>query len=107
MNKKSAKNKKNIKSRISINKNVITINELAYMIGMKKRLLERLVNLDVIEPVFHGSEFIFSVDLLPRLKKILRLHDELGVAWGSMAMVLGLLDRIDKMQEELNKCIKQ
>lgn len=90
--KKSAKKNKKVKQ-----KNIVTITELSYLFGMRKRLLERLVMLDVIDPLLKEPEFSFSTDLLPRMEKIMRLHNQLGVGWNSMALVLDLLDQIEKM----------
>lgn len=92
MKKTARKNKK-------LRKDLVTIDELSYFFRMRKCLLERLVMLDVIEPFSTEPEYCFSLDLIPRMEKIIRLHHELGVGWNSMALVLHLLDRIEKLEK--------
>lgn len=97
MKKKSPKRKEDILNQ----KDIVTISELAYFMGAQRRILERLVILEVIEPVSSEPEFSFSVEILPHLKKIMRLHHELGVSWSSMGLVLDLLDHIEELESKL------
>jgi hypothetical protein len=41
--------------------------------------------------------------MIPRLKKILRLHDKLGVSWTSMGLVMDLLDQIENLEKQIRK----
>ncbi len=89
------KNKKIEKNQ----KDVITITELSYFLGLRKRFLERLIMLDVIEPLADEPEFSFPIDLIPQIERMIRLHDQLRVGWSSMALVLDLLNRIEEMEK--------
>lgn len=82
---------------------MITITELAYFVGARKQIIERLVRLDVIEPVSSDPEYTFSTEIIPQIKKIIKLHKELGVSWTSMGLVLDLLDKIRTLEDALKQ----
>lgn len=92
-----------MKKALSKNKNAITITELSYFLRMRRRLIERLVMLDLIEPLYDEPEFSFPIDLIPHLEKMIRLHYQLGVGWNSMAFVIDLLNRIEEMEKKIKK----
>lgn len=75
----------------------INVCELAFHFGKTPRLIKRLVDLDLIEPVEVEPELYFSTDIIPKIEKLMRLHYELGVSWPSMDFVLELLDKIDEL----------
>lgn len=83
--------------------NYLTIHEVAFMIGTRSRIVERLVNLELIEPVRTEPEPCFSPDILPRLRRLKRLHDHLGIAWTSMGLVLELMERVHNLESRLEK----
>ena len=93
------RNDKNKKSTAHLTKEIISVNELTCLLGIRKRMVERLVMMDVIEPVCAEPELCFSVKILPTLKKIRRIHYELGVSWTSIKVVLDLMDKIEDMEE--------
>ncbi|MDD5084804.1 MAG: chaperone modulator CbpM [Candidatus Omnitrophica bacterium] len=76
---------------------IITAYDLAFHFGKPPRLIKRLVDLELIEPVEREPELYFSTDIIPKIEKLMRLHYELGVSWPSMDFVLELLDKIDEL----------
>lgn len=92
---------KKAKKTKSAKKEAVTISELSYYFGIRKRLVERLIMLDVLEPLSTEPEFSFPADLIPHIEKILRLHNQLGVSWSSMPLVIELLNRIEEMENQL------
>ena len=80
---------------------VLTLRELAFHIGTNERLIERLIRLELLEPIGEEPETCFSTDILPRVEKLMRLHYSLGVSWSSMDLVLELLDRIEELEDQL------
>lgn len=44
---------------------------------------------------------MYRVEKLPRTRKMLRLHYDLGVGWTSMDLVLRLLDRLAELERRL------
>lgn len=75
--------------------NLVTLHELACLAGTSIRVIERLVRFDVIEPARTEPECFFAVDILPRVARVLRIRENLGVSWSSMGLVLDLLERIE------------
>lgn len=83
------------------NQNVLTLLELAYMVGASQQIIEELLEVELIAPCVQKPEMLFDVELLPRIRKIVRLHFHLDVSFSSMALVLELLDRIDNLEKRL------
>ncbi|MFH1998340.1 MAG: chaperone modulator CbpM [Planctomycetota bacterium] len=79
-------------------KNLVNLRELACLVGTSRRVIERLVWFEVIEPVRTEPEECFPVDILPRVTRILRIREHLGVSWSSMGLVLDLLERIEILE---------
>jgi len=80
---------------------LLTVQEIAFCVGAHRRIIERLVRLEVIEPCRRDPEPCFEPLLMERVRKALRLREELGVAWTSMALVMDLLERIDRLSDAL------
>lgn len=83
---------------------LLSLEQVAMITGTKRRLLKVLVEHELLETYPSKKEEIkVHVDAIEPLKKILRLHYDLGVGWTSMPVVLDLLERIDQLEEKLNK----
>ena len=83
--------------------NYLTIHELAFMTGTRKRVIERLVSLELIQPAKEKPQPCFSPEILPRLRRLMRLHDQLGISWTSMELVLELMERVDYLETRLRQ----
>ena len=81
----------------------LTINDLAYMTGTRKRIIERIVSLELISPCRQDPEPCFEPEIIPIVKRLIRLHHQLGVSWSSMGLVLALLERIDELESRIPK----
>ena len=81
----------------------LTIHELAFMMGRRTQVIQRLVTLELIEPVHTQPEICFSPDIVPRIRRLFRLHDDLGISWTSMDLFLQLLDRLNSLEEQLSE----
>jgi hypothetical protein len=79
----------------------LTVGDIAYLAGAPRRLVERLIELDLVQPLRPGSPPCFSADAVSRVIRIRRIHVELGVSWTSMPLVLDLLDRIRDLEDRL------
>ena len=78
----------------------ITARELALMARTRTRTIERLVYLELVRPVKKEPELQFKSDVVPQIRRMLRLHVELGVGWTSMDVVLKLLDRVERLEQQ-------
>ncbi len=78
----------------------LTAVELAVAAGISTTRLGRLVDIGVIEPDAAGG---FSIVDLARLKRVLRLHRDLGVNLIGAAIISDLVDRLDELEAKLRR----
>ena len=78
----------------------LTVHDLAYVTGLSERVLRRLIALEVIEPDRGAPQLCFRTETVVRVRRMRRLHIELGVSWSSMPLVLTLLDRIEELERK-------
>jgi DNA-binding transcriptional MerR regulator len=75
----------------------LSTSELADAAGISEQHLTRLVRLGLVEPEATG----FTAATAARLRRMLRLHRDLGVTLVGAAIVVDLLERIDRLEREL------
>ena len=76
--------------------------QLAAAVGISPSRLARLIQLGLVEPAEPGpSEFAAAA--AARVKRMLRLHDDLGVDLVGAAIITDLLERLDRMDTELRR----
>ncbi len=89
---------------------LLSFSEAARLAGIHPDLLDRLVTLGLVDPVqsvqlvqaAHASpEPLFEVATVLRIRRILRLRNELGVNWAGIGLVLDLLSRIEELEQEI------
>jgi chaperone modulatory protein CbpM len=78
---------------------LLTVGEVAFLTGASPRLIARIIRLDLVHPAETRPEPRFPVSVVPRVRRMLRMHRQLEVGWTSMALVLELLDRIEKLED--------
>ena len=76
---------------------LLTYEELAIAAGIRPTVLARLIRLGVVEPV-HPESPEFTADTLARVRRMLRLHAQLGVNFTGAAIILDLLDRLHRLE---------
>ena len=79
----------------------LTASELASLVGVREQVVRRMVRLELIQPRRSTPEWRFTPELVPRVRRLVRLHYQLEVSWSSMPMVLDLLDRIEILEARL------
>ena len=80
---------------------MLTVHDLACLTGLSERTLRRLITIEVIEPDERTPEPCFRTEVVVRVRRIRRLHVELGVSWSSMPLVLDLLRRIEDLERHV------
>ncbi len=68
--------------------------------SLRADLIRRLLNLGLIDPVQTRPEPLFDEGTLLRVRRMLRLHHDLGIGWTSLGLVMDLLDRIHELETE-------
>jgi hypothetical protein len=79
---------------------LLTIAELARAGRITRARVERLVQLGVVEPARAGED-AFTVTSAVRLRRVLRLRAELGVDLTGAAIIVDLLERLERLEAEL------
>ena len=74
--------------------------QLAAAVGISPAKLARLIQLGLVEPSEAGPEE-FAAAVALRVKRMLRLHDDLGVDLVGASIITDLLERLDSMEREL------
>ncbi|MCK8602117.1 chaperone modulator CbpM [Desulfoferrobacter suflitae] len=78
--------------------------EVASRCGIHPELIERFVHLGLIDPSGHaGGEFIFRLEVVPLIRKIIRLRNHLGINYAGIGLVLELMTRIEELEEKLQE----
>lgn len=80
---------------------MLTVSELAYLAGTSPEVIEQLLAWDILVPSRTRPEPGFPAELLPQVRRIIRLHAGLGVEWSAMPLILDLLDRIAELEKRL------
>lgn len=78
----------------------LTADELAAAAGISPTMLARLVGLGLIGPVAEGSTE-FTAASARRLRRMLRLRRDLGVNLTGAAILVDLLERLERLEAEL------
>jgi chaperone modulatory protein CbpM len=80
----------------------LTAAELAHAAGIEAPVLELLVRRGFVEPAEPGGD-TFALAALVRLRRMLRLRAELEVSLHAAALIVDLLERVDRMDAELRR----
>lgn len=80
---------------------MLTVHDLSCVTGLSERTIQRLISIEVIEPDERTPEPYFRTEAVVRVRRIRRLHVELGVSWSSMPLVLDLLQRIEELESHV------
>ena len=77
----------------------LTLDTIAAQAGFHPALVERFVELGLLEPVERqGTIMLFDVSAVPRLQTIGRLRQSLGINLAGVAVIVDLLDRFCALQ---------
>lgn len=86
----------------------VSFAELCQSVSLSEELLLELVAHGIVAPV-QGElqeEWLFSVSAVNVISKAARLHRDLAIDWADIALVLRLLEEVDKLRTE-NAMLKQ
>ncbi len=86
-----------------------TLNEVAYRLGLHPELIERFLNLGLIETVEHtgSGEMLFDSGVIPIIRRILRLRNDLGVNYAGIGVILELMSRVEALEARIEKLESQ
>jgi chaperone modulatory protein CbpM len=78
----------------------LTREELAAVCGIHRTTLARLIRGGLIEPAAPGASH-FTATSVWRLRRMLRLHADLGLNLVGAAIVVDLLERLEHLEADL------
>jgi chaperone modulatory protein CbpM len=78
----------------------LTIEELAIATGISRARVARLIRLGLVEPAWPGTSE-FAAATAAQLRRMLRLHADLGVNLIGAAIIVDLLERLERLEAEL------
>ena len=83
----------------------LTLSEVAYHCGLHPELIERLVTIGLVDYVEGdvGGEILFPIDVVPLLRRILRLRNQLGVNYAGIGVILELMARIESLEDHIRE----
>ncbi|MGC8719027.1 MAG: chaperone modulator CbpM [Thermodesulforhabdaceae bacterium] len=82
----------------------IKAEEVAQQCGLHPELIDRFVSLGLIDPVCRDAgdgSWMFDESVVPIVKKIVRLRNELGINYAGIGVVLDLLSRLEALEERV------
>lgn len=85
----------------------VTLLELAYLAGTRREVIEEMLEFELIEPCLREPELCFPVDVLPRVRKLMRLSITLDVDFSALPLLLDLLARIDQLERRLTELARR
>lgn len=77
----------------------LTGEQLAAAVGISRAGLARLIRLGLAEPTAPGADE-YTVATAIRLRRMFRLRGDLGVNWIGAAIIVDLVERLDRLYTE-------
>lgn len=81
---------------------LLSVEDLARATGLHPEQVETFVRFGLLEAVTAGSNAMFPVAAVDRLRCIVRLRRDLGVNLAGVAAILEMRDRMASLQRELD-----
>ncbi|GEM_PF-5516151 len=78
----------------------VTLEGLARMTHLSIASVRRLMQEGLITPI-EGEEALFPQEALRRVAKIERLRNQLQIDLGGIDIILNLMDRLERMEQEI------
>jgi MerR family transcriptional regulator, heat shock protein HspR len=80
-----------------------TLTEVAYGSGLHPELIDRFIRLGLIEFVDRtpDGEMFFDAGVIPLLRRIVRLRNELGVNYAGIGVILELMSQVEALEAHI------
>lgn len=79
---------------------VLPMSEVARLADIHPELLSRLVDFGLLDPVETRPEPLFEVTAVLHVRRIMRIHRDLGVNWHGIGVIMDLINKIDDLEQE-------
>ncbi|MDY0039169.1 MAG: chaperone modulator CbpM [Desulforhabdus sp.] len=82
----------------------VSMSEVASRCGVHPDLIDRFIYLGLIDPIGREEdEFIFRSEVIPLVRKIIRLRNSLGINYAGIGLVLELLKRVEELERRIEQ----
>jgi MerR family transcriptional regulator, heat shock protein HspR len=83
----------------------LTLGEVAYHSGLHPEFIERLVRIGLIDYAARQAdgEVLFQAEVIPLIRRILRLRNHLGVNYAGIGVILELMARIEALETHVRE----
>lgn len=83
----------------------LTISEVACICGVHPELIDRFLRLGLIDSVDcdANGEALFHDEVIPIIRRILRLRNQLGVNYAGIGVILELMARIESLEATIRE----
>jgi DNA-binding transcriptional MerR regulator len=87
----------------------LTSEEVAGRCGIHPDLVDRFMRLGLIDcaGTSPGGDVLFHVDVVPLIRRILRLRNQLGVNYAGIGVILELMSRVEELENQIMKLEKR
>lgn len=82
----------------------VGVTEIADLCNTHAYIINRFVCLGLVDPTGrdeNSEEWIFQREVIPLVRKIIRLRNELGINYAGIGVVLDLLSRIEELEAQI------
>lgn len=83
-------------------KEYVPLFQLCESYSIEDRFFDELQRAGLVEIIIVEEESCLHIDMIDRLEKMIRLHQELKVNIEGIDVVMNLLQKVDRLQHELN-----
>jgi len=80
---------------------LLTLAEVSHNLGLRMQEIERFIELGLIEFEQDNPELLFQAAVIPQIKKMLRIRNDLRINLNGVGVVLDLLDRVSELEEAI------
>jgi DNA-binding transcriptional MerR regulator len=80
--------------------NLILISEVCRHYHLDPSFFELLDEHGLLDMIYQEPEYYLEMDHLPRLEKIIRFQSDLNINLEGVGVIMELLERIERLQEE-------
>ena len=80
---------------------LVTLKELSRLTGVHPEMIGNFMKWGLVDPECTEPELRFSEEAVCRIRRIVRLRNDLGINLAGVGLVLDLLERIDSLEQEI------
>ncbi len=83
----------------------LTAAEVSYHCGVHPELIDRFIQLGLIDFIERDRDgtALFRSEVIPQIRRILRLRNELGVNYAGIGVILELMARVESLEDHIRE----